>query len=112
MDVWKNTTLSDGDSAQKLVQLLVVAHSELHVARDDAGLLVVASGVSCQLEDFSSQVLEDSREVHWSTSTDTGGVSALLEVSANTTDRELKSRLGGSAHGLLVGLASSTFSFA
>ena len=63
MDVWKDTTLCDGDVSKKLVQLLVVADSELQVARNDTGLLVVTRGVASQLEDLSSQVFEDSCEV-------------------------------------------------
>lgn len=63
MDVWKDTTLGDGDVAQELVQLLIVADGELKVTWDDTGLLVVTSGVTGQLEDLSSQVLEDGSEV-------------------------------------------------
>lgn len=49
--------------SEKLVEFLVVANSELEMAGDDTGLLVVAGCVSSQLEDFSSQVLEDSGKV-------------------------------------------------
>lgn len=38
---------------------------------DDTGLLVVTGGVSGQLEDFSSEVLEDGSEVDRSTGTNT-----------------------------------------
>lgn len=38
---------------------------------DDTGLLVVTGGVSGQLEDFSSEVLEDGSEVDGSTGTNT-----------------------------------------
>ena len=41
VDVGENTSRRDGDTSQKLVELLVVADGELQVARDDAGLLVV-----------------------------------------------------------------------
>lgn len=67
MNVWKNTTLGDCDVSEKLVQLLVVADSELQVTWDDTGLLVVTSSVTSQLEDFSSQVLENGSEVNWGT---------------------------------------------
>ncbi len=63
VNVWKHTTLCDGDVAEKLVQLLIVADGELEMTGDDTGLLVVTSGVASQLEDFSCQVLEDSGEV-------------------------------------------------
>ena len=41
MDVREHTALGDGDAAEQLVELLVVADGELQVPRDDAGLLVV-----------------------------------------------------------------------
>jgi len=67
VDVGENTTLGDGDVSEKLVQLLVVADGELQVTGDDTGLLVVTSGVTGQLEDFGSEVLEDGSEVDGST---------------------------------------------
>src|SRR3546814_2193718 len=79
VDVWQHTALSDGDSAEELVQLLVVAHSELDVARNDAGLLVVARSVASQLEDLSSEVLEYGGEVHWGTGANARSVAAALE---------------------------------
>ena len=45
VDVGKDATLRDGDAAQQLVQLLVVANGELDVAWDDAGLL----GLGCEM---------------------------------------------------------------
>ena len=46
MDVRENTARRDGDAAEELGELLVVAHGELDVARDDAGRLVGAGGVA------------------------------------------------------------------
>lgn len=63
VDVGEHTTLGNGDVAEQLVQLLVVADGELQVTGDDAGLLVVTSSVAGQLEDFSGEVLEDSGEI-------------------------------------------------
>jgi len=40
----------DGDASQELVQLLVVAHGKLHVARDNAHLLVVMGGVASETD--------------------------------------------------------------
>ena len=62
MDVGENTSLGDGGAVKKLVQLLVVADGQLDVAGDNAGLLVVTSGVSGQLENLSGQVLDDGGE--------------------------------------------------
>ena len=94
VDVGEHTSLRDGDTAQKLVQLLVVADSKLDVTGNDAGLLVVAGGVTGKLKDLSSQVLKDGSQVHGGTGTDTGSVLASLEVSANSGNGELKSSLG------------------
>lgn len=63
MNVWQNTTLCDRDMSEKLVQFLIVADGELEMTRDDTGLLVIASGVTSQLEDFGRKVLENSSEV-------------------------------------------------
>ena len=67
VNVGEDTTLGDGDVAQELVQLLIVADGQLQVTWDDTGLLVVTGGVASQLEDLSSQVFEDSGEVDGST---------------------------------------------
>ena len=52
-------TGGDGDAAEQLAQLLIVADSQLDVAGDNPGLLVVAGSVSSQLENLSCQVLQD-----------------------------------------------------
>ena len=53
MNVGQNTTLRDCDVSEKLVQFLIVSDGELQMTRDDTGLLVITSGVTSQLEDFS-----------------------------------------------------------
>ena len=63
LDVGQDTSLGDGDSAQELVQLLVVADGQLQVAGVDSGLLVVAGSVASQLEHFSGEVFENSGQV-------------------------------------------------
>jgi len=112
VDVREHTAASDGHAAKELVELLVVAHSELHVARDDARLLVVACSIARKLENFSAEVLEHSSEVHWSASTDAGSVLALLEEAAHTCHRELETSLGRLGSRLASGLATASFSFA
>ena len=94
VNVGENTTLGDGDVSKKLVQLLVVADGELEMAGDDTGLLVVASGVSSQLEDLSRQVLKDSGKVDGSAGTDTLSIVALAEETVDTTDGESETGLG------------------
>ena len=94
LDVGEDTTLDDGDVAQELVQLLVVAHGQLHVAGHDAVLLVVAGSVAGQLQDFGGQVLEDGREVDGGAATDAGRVATLAQKARDTADGELETRLG------------------
>ena len=64
MDVGEDTAGGDGDSAKELVELLVVLDGEGDVPRDDPGLLVVAGGVSGELEDLSAEVLKDGSKLH------------------------------------------------
>jgi hypothetical protein len=109
VDVGQDTALGNGHTTEELVKFLVVADSQLNVAGDDAGLLVVAGGIAGQLKDFSGEVLQDGGQVDGGAGTDTGGELALLQESADSADRELKSGLGGLALGLLaVGLATAT----
>ena len=83
VDVGQDTAGRDGDAAQQLAQLLVVAHSQLNVAGDDAGLLVVAGCVACQLQDLSCQVLQHSGQVHRGTSAHPAGILQCMNRSTN-----------------------------
>ena len=94
MNVGKHTALGDGDVAEKLVQLLIVPDGELEMAGDDTSLLVVTSSVASQLEDFGSEVLEDSSKVDGSAGTDPLSVVALAEKTVDTTNRERQASLG------------------
>jgi hypothetical protein len=113
VNVGEDTTLGDGDVAQKLVQLLIVTDGELQVTGDDTGLLVVTSGVSGQLENFGSEVLKNGSQVDGSTldkldmrkrrvlesdseltGTNTLGVVALAQKTVNTTNGEGETSLG------------------
>lgn len=94
VNVGEDTTLCDGDVAEKLVQLLIVADGELKVTGNDTGLLVVTGGVASKLENLSSQVLEDGGEVDGSAGTDTLSVVALAEETVDTADGERETGLG------------------
>ena len=94
LDVGKDTTLGDGYSGQKLVQLLVVPDGQLQMSGDDSGLLVVSGGVTCQLENLSGEVLKYGSQVDWGTGTDTLGIVAFAEKTVDTSDGELKSSTG------------------
>ena len=106
LDVGEDTTLGDGDSGEKFVQLLVITDGELKMSWDDSGLLVVTGGVTGQLEDLSSEVLEDGGQVDGGTGTHSLGVVSLAEESVDTTDGELKSGTAGSALCLSLCFAS------
>ena len=111
VDVWKDTTLGDGDRSKEFVELLIVSDSKLDVSWDDSGLLVVSGGVTGKLKDLGSQVLKDGSKVHRGTSTDTSGVLSFLQESADTADWELKTGLGRSRGGFSAGSTSSLSSF-
>ena len=94
MDVRENTASRDGHAAEQLVELLVVADRQLHVAGDDARLLVVAGGVAGQLEDLSAEVLEDGGQVDRRASSDAGRGALQVLVPVDQADRELEPGLG------------------
>lgn len=91
LDVGQHATLGDGHSAQQLVELLIVAHCQLQVTRDDAGLLVVAGRVSGQLQDLGGQIFEHRGQVDRSSGADPLSVVALPEEPVDTANRELQS---------------------
>lgn len=97
MDVRQDTTLGDSNVAQQLVQLLIVSDGELQMTGDDAGLLVIASSVAGQLEDFGGEVLEDGSQVHGGTGTDTLSVVALSQEAMDTANGERETGLGRTA---------------
>ena len=106
LDVRQHTSLSDGNTRQKLVQLLVVSDGQLQMARVDSLLLVVTSCVTCQLEDLGSEVLHHSCKVDWSTSTDPFGIVTTAEETVNTADGELEPCTARASLGLGAGFAT------
>ena len=107
LDVGENSTLGNGDSSKKLVQLLVISDGELKVTGDDSGLLVVTGSIASQLKDLSSQVLHDSSQIDRGTSSNTGGIVSLPQETMDTSNRELESSTAGP--GLCLGLNLSSF---
>nr|XP_060638874.1 uncharacterized protein LOC132779185 [Anolis sagrei ordinatus] len=106
LDVGQDASLGDGDSAQQLVELLVVADGQLQVARDDAGLLVVPGRVSRQFQDLSRQVLQHGRHVDRRPGPDPLGVVALPEETVHAAHGELQPGSGRSGLGLGSSFAS------
>ena len=93
VNVGQHTTVRDGDSAKELVELLVIADGKCQVTGCDPGLLVVASSVSSELEHLSAHVLHDSSQVHRSSASNPLAVATQLEVTVDTSHRELQSSL-------------------
>ena len=110
LDVGKDTSLGDGDSAEKFVQFFVVSDGELEMAGDDSSFLVVTGGVSGQLEYLGRQVLQNGGEVHGGSGSHSLSVVSLAEHSVDTSDRELESGSHRSGLRLCLGLSSFTFS--
>ena len=110
LDVGQNTSLGNGDAGQKLVQLLVVAHSQLQVAGDDPALLVVTGSVSRELEHLGGQVLHNRCEVHGGTSSDTLGIVSFPQVTVDTSHWELETSTAAPGLALSLGFTSFTAS--
>jgi len=109
VDVGKDTARGDGHVAQKLVQLLIVADSQLKVAGHNAALLVVASSIASQLQNFGGEVLQHGSHVYGGTSTHTRCVAALAQEASHTANRERQTCLGRTRRRLL-GITSATLS--
>jgi hypothetical protein len=78
---------------EQLVELLVVADRKLEVARRNRLLVVVARGVASELQNLSSQVLEDRSQVDRRAASDTLRIFALAQGAVDAVDRELQSCL-------------------
>lgn len=95
VDVGDDSTTGDG-GLDEGVELLVTRDGELQVAGGDTLDLQVLRGVTGELENLSSQVLEDGSRVDGSSGTDTTtSVAAVLEEAVDTTDGELRKELVG-----------------
>ena len=106
LDVGEDSTLGNGNSSEQLVQLLVITDGKLKVTGDDPGLLVVTGSVASQLEDLSSEVLKNGRQVDRGTGANALSVVSFAQESVDTANGELKSRAAGSALCLSLRLAS------
>jgi len=112
VDVGDDSASGDGRLDQG-VQLLVTTNGQLQVTGSDTLHLQILGGVACQLENLSSQVLEDGGRVDGSGGTDaTVGGGAVLQVPMDTTDGELKTGARRSRHGLGLCLAGILACFA
>merc|ERR1711997_1287863 len=86
-----DTTTGNG-CLDQCVQFFVSSNSQLQMAGSDTLDLQILGGVTCQLQNLSSQILEDSGRVNGSGGTHTTmGCCAVLQMPMNTTDGKLKS---------------------
>lgn len=60
------------------------------MARNNAGLLLVTSGVTGQLQNFSSQILQHGGHIDSSTDTNAVGILSFLQVASSSRNRELQ----------------------
>ncbi|CAH3022891.1 unnamed protein product [Porites evermanni] len=82
LNVRKDSSLSDGNTSEKLVQLFVITDGQLKVTGDDSCLLVVTSSVASQLKNLSAQILKHGGQVHWSTCANTLSIVAFAKQTA------------------------------
>ena len=89
MDVGQHTSRGNGDTTKQFVQLLIILDGKGDVTGHNTSLLVITGGIAGKFQNFSTEVLEDSGKIDGRTGSHTGGVFALTEVTADTSDGEL-----------------------
>jgi hypothetical protein len=89
VDVGEHASLGDGHVLEELVQLLVVAHGQLNMTRDNASFLVVLSGIARELQHLSAEVLEDGGAVHHRPGAHTVGDLRSAQKAAHARNGEL-----------------------
>jgi len=111
VDVGDDTAAGDGGLNQR-VQLLVTSDGQLKMSGGDPLDLEILGSVAGQLQHLGSQVLQDGRAVHGGRRSDSAvGSGAALEMSVNTSHRELKPCSSRSGNCLLLGLSGILASF-
>ena len=112
MNIRKDTSWRNGDTAQQFVQFFIILNGQRQVTRHDAALLIVAGRISGQFQNFGAQVFQHGGQVDGRSGSHAGGVLALSQVAANAADRELEARLAGGGGGCLLVAAATALSFA
>jgi hypothetical protein len=91
-----NSSSGNGGLDQS-IQLFISTNGKLKMSWSDTLHLKILAGVSCQLKNFSSKVLKDSRGVYSSRGSHTlRSLNRGFKETVYTTYRELKSGLGRS----------------
>ena len=113
MNIGQHATGGDGRTADQLVELVVVADSQLHMARCDPLAPVVAGDVTSQHDHLNGQVLHDGGEVNRRVITDAGGIVPLAQVPGDAADGELEAgaRTAGRSHTTSALAGSDFFTF-
>ena len=89
MDVWDDTTTSDG-SLDESVELFVTSDSELEMSWSDSLHLKILGSVTGELENLSGQVLKDGGAVNCGSSSDSAvGAHSALQDSVDSSNWEL-----------------------
>ena len=57
------------------------------MTRNYANVLVIVSSIACYLKDLRTEVIEDTSKINEGSGTHAGGILALVEIAANTTNR-------------------------
>ena len=92
MNVRDDTSTCDG-ALDEGVELLVSTNGQLQMARGDTLHLQILASIPSQLQNLSSQVLQDGSRVHGCGGTNTAiGLSPLLQLTVDTSNRELKAQ--------------------
>lgn len=92
MDVGDHTTTSDG-SLDQGVELLITSNGQLQVSWGNSLHLQVLGSVTSELQDLSSQVLEDGSAVDSRCCSNSAvGADSALQESMNSSDGELYSK--------------------
>ena len=99
-----NDTSSGNGGLDKGIQFFVTTNGELKMSWCNTLHLQILTGVSSQFQNLGGEVLEDGRSVNSCGGTDTVSVvNRVLQETVHTTNGELKSSLGRSRLGRLLG---------
>jgi len=90
LDVGQDTTLSNGDTSQEIVQLLIVLNGQLQVTWNNSGPFVVWQHF-LPTQSFSSQVFHHSDRVNRGAGTNLLGIVALTKKSVDSFNWALQS---------------------
>ena len=91
VDVGQHTSLGDGHTLEKFVELLVVADGKQKMPWHDPLLLVVSSSVSGQFQDLRRKVFHHGSQVDCSSTSSSLRVVPSLQQTVNPTNRKLQS---------------------